>query len=95
MAEAIREEEVEGIRMREEDGKEGEEREEMEEHEDKVSLYADDSATFISRRENIKKTRSVIEQYENATGAKLHEGKTKIIEPRLRWESGRRSTLVP
>ena len=79
MAEAIREEEVEGIRMREEDGKEGEEREEMEEHEDKVSLYADDSATFISRRENIKKTRSVIEQYENATGAKLHEGKTKIM----------------
>ena len=48
--------------------------------EDKLSMFADDSSTFIAKTEQIVKTRGIISRYEKATGAKLHDGKTKILK---------------
>ena len=47
--------------------------------EDRVSLFADDSATFIASRRMIRIVREIIAEYERATGQKLHDGKTKIL----------------
>ena len=71
MAIAIREsQEIEGIRP-EDAGND--------QKGDRVSLFADDSAAFVARREQIEQARIIIRQYEKATGQKLHDDKTKIM----------------
>jgi exonuclease III len=47
---------------------------------DKVSLFADDSAMIIHKSNQIRATRETIRKFEKATGARLHDGKTKIMK---------------
>ena len=47
---------------------------------DKVSLFADDSSMFILKTTQILATRKTIHKFEKATGARLHDGKTKIMK---------------
>lgn len=47
---------------------------------DKVSLFADDSGMFIHKTRQIRATRNTIRKFEKATGARLHDGKTKIMK---------------
>ena len=47
----------------------------------KFHFFADDAAAFITNvKKNIKKTREALRDYEEATGAKLHDGKTKVLQ---------------
>ena len=48
-------------------------------HQDRISMFADDSSTFIRETKKIQTARQIIRQYEKATGARLHDGKTKIL----------------
>ena len=48
--------------------------------EDKISLFADDSAGMLAKpNEQMKEARESVEKYEKATDAKLHDTKTKIM----------------
>ena len=46
---------------------------------DRISMYADDSSSLISRPEQVRKAREIVSRYERATGGKLHEGKTMVM----------------
>ena len=48
--------------------------------EDRISMYADDSSTFIAQTRMIMKARVIIERYERATAGKLHDGKTIMMK---------------
>jgi hypothetical protein len=48
--------------------------------EDRVSLFADDSATMVAKTNQIRAARECIHAYEKATSGKLHDGKTKILK---------------
>ena len=43
-------------------------------------MFADDSSTVIRRIKQIAKARVIIRKYEKATGAALHDGKTKLAK---------------
>ena len=45
---------------------------------DRISMFADDSATAVGKSEQIVEAREIIRTYEKATGSKLHEGKTMV-----------------
>ena len=48
---------------------------------DKISLLADDSAMLVSRLlDQVEAGRRVIDEYEMATGGKLHDTKIKIMK---------------
>ena len=48
---------------------------------DKVSCFADDSSLLVSKLEKqVPRARMVMENYERATGGKVHDGKTKIMK---------------
>ena len=92
MAIEMRESElIEGIKIREkEDRPEGQERKKItsrshhlkqeDTKDDRISMFADDSSTFVSQAGQIRAARNIILNYERATGGKLHEDKTKILK---------------
>jgi hypothetical protein len=47
---------------------------------DKISMYADDSSTFIAQVEKTGKAREIINNYERSTSGKLHDGKTILMK---------------
>ena len=47
--------------------------------EDKASFFADDSSIYPGKPEEIKPTRACIQKFEEATAAKQHDGKTKLL----------------
>lgn len=48
--------------------------------EDKISLFADDSATIVADKDQLRESRETIHRYEKASGSKLHDGKTLIMK---------------
>ena len=43
-------------------------------------MFADDSSTIVANTKQIVEARIVINKFEKATGAKLHDGKTKVMK---------------
>ena len=49
-------------------------------HDDRISMYTDDSSTFVAWTDMVKKARTIIERYEKTTAGKLHDGKTILMK---------------
>ena len=49
-------------------------------NDDRISMYADDSSTFVALTDMIKKAREIIGRYEKTTAGKLHDGKTLMMK---------------
>jgi hypothetical protein len=49
-------------------------------NDDRISMYADDSSTFVALTDMIKKAREIIKRYEKTTAGKLHDGKTLMMK---------------
>jgi hypothetical protein len=47
---------------------------------DRISMYADDSSTFIAHAEKTGKAREIINNYERSTAGQLHDGKTILMK---------------
>ena len=47
---------------------------------DRISMYADDSSTFIAQAEKTGKAREIINKYERSTAGRLHDVKTILMK---------------
>ena len=47
---------------------------------DRISMYADDSSTIITTKDQVKTAKEDIHNYEKASCSKLNENKTKLIK---------------